>query len=83
MMEGVQQFLQQPVRSLPPFYLPLDFPVGWLLAGAGLFHTAIGLVAAIIAWRKGRPLKVWLPMGIIVGTPALIMALTLRSPKQN
>jgi hypothetical protein len=78
-MAVIPTFLQQPVRSIPPFYLPLDWAVGWVLLGAGILHTLMGLLAAIVAWRKGRQLVVWLPIGIIVGTPALLMAITMPS----
>jgi hypothetical protein len=80
-MAAIQTFLQQPVRSLPPFYLPLDLAVGWVIISAAILHILIGLVAAIVAWRKGRQLAVWLPIGIIAGTPALIMVITTPARK--
>jgi hypothetical protein len=75
--EPINTFLQQPVRVLPPLYLPLDWPIGWFLLGAGILHAAIGVLAAIVAVRKGRRLSWWLPIGVILGTPALVMALRL------
>jgi hypothetical protein len=51
----------------------------WLpiVLGAGFIHCTIGAIAAAIAQRKGRKLSVWLPLGLIVGTPALVVALLL------
>lgn len=61
----------------------VDWPAvdrsAWLpiVIGAGTLHFAIGTIAATIAQRKGRKLSVWLPLGLIMGTPALIVALLL------
>jgi uncharacterized membrane protein len=52
-----------------------SLPIGWLLAA----HSVLGLVAAAIAKQKGRDLKVWLPLGLICGTPALIVAILMKS----
>jgi hypothetical protein len=48
------------------------------LAIAGLVHFGVGLVAAIVAVRKGRDWKWWVPIGLIGGTPALIAAINLK-----
>jgi hypothetical protein len=45
---------------------------------AGLLHFAIGLIAAIVAIRKGKPWQWWIPIGLIGGTPSLIAALRLK-----
>ncbi len=55
-----------------------DFPIDptfyWLLT----FHCLIGIVAAVIARRKGRSLSLWLILGLIGGTAALIAALLMK-----
>jgi hypothetical protein len=51
-----------------------NLPFGPIAMGAGLLHFTIGGVAALVAKRKGRNLGVWLPLGLIAGTPALIAA---------
>jgi hypothetical protein len=58
--------------------LPTDLPLGPIVMTAGVLHCAIGLVAARIAQQKGRPLSLWLPIGLIAGTPALIAAWRLK-----
>ncbi|OKH18956.1 hypothetical protein [[Limnothrix rosea] IAM M-220] len=42
----------------------------------GALHCAIGLLAALVAYRKGYPLKRWLVIGLVGGTPSLIYAWT-------
>jgi hypothetical protein len=59
--------------------LPADVPLVPIVIAAGVLHCAIGLVAARIAQQKGRPLGLWLPIGLIVGTPALIVAWRLKA----
>jgi hypothetical protein len=57
---------------VPNFLSNLPF---WpIVIGAGLLHCAIGVVAALVAKRKGRNWGFWLPVGLIAGTPALIAA---------
>ncbi len=45
---------------------------------AGVLHFGIGLVAAIVAIRKGQDWQWWVPIGLIGGTPSLIAALLLK-----
>ena len=47
------------------------------LAIAGVIHVTVGLSAAIVAVQKGKDWKWWIPIGLIVGTPALIAAVKL------
>jgi hypothetical protein len=47
------------------------------LAIAGVVHFGVGLVAAIVAVRKGRDWKWWVPIGLIGGTPSLVVAMML------
>ena len=47
-----------------------------------LLHCLIGLSAAIVADQKGYPFTLWLIIGLIGGTIALIAALFL-SPKYD
>jgi hypothetical protein len=54
-----------------------SLPIGWLLAA----HSVLGLSAAAVAQQKGRDLKVWLPLGLICGTPALIVAILMKPEK--
>ena len=44
----------------------------------GLVHTSIGVLAAIVAVQKGESWSRWLPMGILLGTLGLVMALRLK-----
>ena len=58
-----------------------DFPVlsiVQVLTILGFIHTSAGVLAAIVAVRKGESWSRWLPMGILLGTPALLMALRLK-----
>jgi hypothetical protein len=59
--------------------LPLNLPFWSIVFGAGILHCTMGLVAALVAKRKGRDWSFWLPVGLIVGTPALIAAWRLTS----
>lgn len=47
----------------------------YLLAG---LHCLIGLLATGVAYYKGRSLKRWLLVGLICGTPALLVALVMK-----
>jgi hypothetical protein len=53
-------------------------PVLPTIATAATLHCLMGSIAAIVAHRKGRRLSVWLPVGLIAGTPALVVALLIR-----
>jgi uncharacterized membrane protein HdeD (DUF308 family) len=62
-----------------------DFPalsIVQVLTILGLIHSSAGVLAAIVAVRKGESWSRWLPMGILLGTPALVMAVRLK-PKLN
>ncbi|NJM48210.1 MAG: hypothetical protein HC860_20245 [Alkalinema sp. RU_4_3] len=50
------------------------------IAVLGCLHCAIGYAAAKVAIAKGGNKDLWIPVGLIAGTPALIAALTLKSP---
>lgn len=59
-----------------------DFPVlstVQVLTILGFVHASAGVLAAIVAVRKGESWSRWLPMGILLGTPALVMALRLKA----
>ncbi len=47
----------------------------YLLAG---LHCLIGLLAAAVAFYKGRNLKLWLFIGLTGGTAALFVALVMK-----
>jgi hypothetical protein len=47
-----------------------------------LAHCFIGAMAAGIAWYKGRPLKLWLLLGLSCGTAALFVALLMKAKSQ-
>ena len=59
-----------------------DFPFGLSIVQVftilGVIHVSGGVLAAIVAVRKGESWSRWLPMGILLGTPALVMALRLK-----
>jgi len=58
-----------------------DFPVlsiVQVLTILGLIHVSAGVLAAIVAVRKGESWSRWLPLGILLGTPALVMAVRLK-----
>ena len=48
------------------------------LAIAGGVHVVAGVSAAIVAIRKGKDWKWWIPIGLMAGTPALIAAVMLK-----
>ena len=48
------------------------------LAIAGGVHLIAGVSAAIVAIRKGKDWKWWIPIGLMAGTPALIAAVKLK-----
>ena len=49
------------------------------LAIAGGVHIVAGVSAAIVAIRKGKDWKWWIPIGLIAGTPALIAAIKIET----
>ena len=49
------------------------------LAIAGGVHVIAGVSAAIVAIRKGKDWKWWVLIGLMAGTPALIVAVKLKS----
>lgn len=51
--------------------LLFDYRV-WILAS---LHCAIGVIAALVARRKGYSFQRWLGLGLIGGTPTLFLAL--------
>ncbi len=56
-------------------------PIDPLLYALLNLHCFLGGIAAIVAYRKGRKLSVWLPLGLIGGPIALVAALTMKSKK--
>ena len=59
-----------------------DFPVlsiVQVLTILGLIHVSAGVLAAIVAVQKGESWSRWLPLGILLGTPALVMAVRLKA----
>ena len=48
------------------------------LAIAGGVHFIAGVSAAIVAMRKGKDWKWWIPIGLMAGTPALVIAVKLK-----
>ncbi|RUR81707.1 hypothetical protein ACF3DV_19160 [Chlorogloeopsis fritschii PCC 9212] len=44
-----------------------------------LTHCLVGSIAAVIAWRKGRPLGLWIFLGIFCGVAALLVALLMKT----
>ncbi len=51
----------------------------WLLAS---LHCFMGVMAALVSWRKGYSFRRWLGWGLLGGTPTLIFALG-RSPHNS
>ena len=49
------------------------------LAIAGGVHIVAGVSAAIVAIRKGKDWKWWIPIGLLAGTPALIAAIKIET----
>jgi len=71
--------------SLDPRTLPASplAPDGLSLTyGLMLLHCLVGLVAAMVAQRKGYDLGRWLVAGVVGGTPVLILALTRPDLRQ-
>ncbi|MBE9166626.1 hypothetical protein IQ238_03440 [Pleurocapsales cyanobacterium LEGE 06147] len=58
--------------------LPID-PTPYLLLN---FHCLLGGIAAVIAWRKGRSLGLWLFLGLIGGIAAFILALSIKKKEK-
>ena len=59
-----------------------DFPflsIVQVLTIIGFVHASAGVLAAIVAVQKGESWSHWLPMGILLGTPALVMAVRLKA----
>ncbi|OIP68906.1 hypothetical protein [Planktothrix paucivesiculata] len=48
-----------------------------------ILHGVIGAIAAFVAREKGRNYSQWLIIGLIGGTPALIVALLLKPTPDN
>jgi ABC-type transport system involved in multi-copper enzyme maturation permease subunit len=44
-------------------------------------HCTLGIIAAIIAYIKGRNFGLWLILGLICGTAALIVSLIMKKNK--
>lgn len=59
--------------------LPIN-PIVYLMLN---LHCLIGGVAAVIARRQGRSLGLWLILGLIGGTVALIAVLLMKEKKPN
>ncbi len=58
-----------------------DFPmlsIVQVVTILGVIHASAGVLAAIVAVQKGESWSRWLPMGILLGTPALVMAVRLK-----
>ena len=49
-----------------------------LILTLAILHCIIGTIAAFIAHQKGRNFPRWLIIGLIAGTPSLIVALWLK-----
>lgn len=44
-----------------------------------LIHWLVGSIAAVVAWRKGRPFKLWFLLGLTCGIAALLVALLMKA----
>ncbi|GAA6622345.1 hypothetical protein [Scytonema sp. NUACC26] len=44
-----------------------------------LIHWLVGSMAAVLAWYKGRSLRLWLFLGLTCGIAALLVALVMKS----
>jgi hypothetical protein len=64
-----------------PFELPFGLSLFQVVTIAGILHAGVGVAAAMVATSKGESFWRWLPMSLLLGTPALIMA--LRHPKKS
>lgn len=71
----IDRFTLEPSTSNPDMLPPL---YGLLLA-----HCLVGLVAAMVAHRKGYDLGRWLIGGVVGGTPALLLALSRPDLRQG
>lgn len=60
-----------------------DLPINPILYLMLNLHCLIGGIAAVIARRQGRNLGVWLIIGLIGGTFALIAVLLMKDKKPN
>jgi hypothetical protein len=60
-----------------------DLPINPILYLMLNLHCLIGGIAAVIARRQGRNLGVWLIIGLIGGTFALIAVLLIKDKKPN
>jgi|GEM_PF-1078901 hypothetical protein len=74
------EFWGMPLEALPSSIAPA---LGSLSAEGTLvllltLHTLIGTAGALVAWGKGRSLPLWLLIGVLAGTPALLVALILK-----
>ncbi|VXD11536.1 conserved exported hypothetical protein [Planktothrix serta PCC 8927] len=49
-----------------------------MIFSLAILHGVIGAIAAFVAQQKGRSYPRWLIIGLIGGTPALIVALLLK-----
>ncbi|MUG93065.1 hypothetical protein F7734_11700 [Scytonema sp. UIC 10036] len=47
-----------------------------------LIHWFVGGMAAVLAWYKGRSLRLWLFLGLTCGIAAFLVALVMK-PKQS
>ncbi|WP_448596589.1 hypothetical protein [Thermoleptolyngbya sp.] len=65
--------LEGDITAIAPL-LPADQTLYLLLA----LHCVIGLVAAGVAYYKGRNLGLWLFLGLTCGTAALLVALVMK-----
>jgi O-antigen ligase len=54
--------------------LPIDSNLYLLLN----LHCLLGGIAAVIAWRKGHSLGLWLLLGLVCGIAAFIVALLMK-----
>lgn len=43
-----------------------------------VLHCIIGVAGTVIAWRKGRSLRLWLFLGLTCGTAAFLVSLLLK-----
>jgi hypothetical protein len=61
----------------------LDLPIAanlYLLLG---LHCIMGAIASLVARRKGLNFRLWLILGLIGGTAALVAALITKPNDQN
>ncbi|MBI4781462.1 MAG: hypothetical protein HY785_09050 [Oscillatoriophycideae cyanobacterium NC_groundwater_1537_Pr4_S-0.65um_50_18] len=53
----------------------LDHTRLWILLTLLTLHCAFGVLAAIVAQRRGKSFRQWLIWGLIGGTPVLMIAI--------